>query len=171
LVLSFKKEQKPFFFEKKKQKTFAFFIACGFGSGAFPYAPGSAGSLVGLAIGLLLLKQSHILLLAGAIIATAGGYQAIRKLLSAEEADADPGWIVIDEIAGQMIALLPLHRITWLGVALSFALFRLFDIWKPGPVGWADKQGGPWGIMADDVIAGALAALVLLAAQATLPLA
>jgi phosphatidylglycerophosphatase A len=170
LALSFKKETKAFFFEKKRQKTFAFWVACGGGSGAFPWAPGSAGSSVGLIIGLLLLKHSHILLLAGAVIATAGGYIAIRKLLSTEEADADPGWIVIDEIAGQMIALLALHRITWLGVALAFGLFRLFDVFKPGPVGWADRQGGARGIMADDVIAGALAALALLAAQAALPL-
>ncbi len=171
MVLSFKKERKAFFFEKKKQKTFVFWVACGGGSGAFPWAPGSAGSLVGLAIGLLLVRQSHILLLAGALFATAAGYAAIRKLLSAEEADADPGWIVIDEIAGQMIALLALHRITWLSVALAFALFRLFDITKPGPIGWADRQGGAWGIMADDIIAGAFAALALLAAQAALPLA
>jgi phosphatidylglycerophosphatase A len=163
-------KEKHFFFEKKKQKTFAFWVACGGGSGAFPWAPGSAGSLVGLIIGLVLLKQSHILLLAGAIVATIGGYASIRKTLSAEQANADPGWIVIDEIAGQMIALLALHHITWLGATLSFALFRLFDVLKPGPVGWADKQGGPWGIMADDIIAGALAAVTLLAAQATLPL-
>jgi phosphatidylglycerophosphatase A len=78
------------------------------------------------------------------------------------EADHDdPGWIVVDEIAGQMIALLALHKISLIGVALAFALFRLFDISKPGPIGWADRQGGAAGIMADDLLAGVAAALVL----------
>jgi phosphatidylglycerophosphatase A len=163
-------ERKAFFFEKKKQKTFAFWVACGFGSGAFPWAPGTAGSLVGLALGLLLLKISLPLLFLGAAIATLAGYAAIRATLSSAEADADPGWIVIDEIAGQMLTLVTLHRITPLGVLLAFGLFRLFDVTKPGPVGWADRQGGAAGIMADDIIAGALAALVLLAVQAVIPL-
>jgi phosphatidylglycerophosphatase A len=164
-----KQESKAFFFEKKKQKTFAFWVACGFGSGASPWAPGTAGSLVGLALGLLLLKISIPMLLLGTAIATVAGYAAIRATLSATEADADPGWIVIDEIAGQMLSLAPLHHITPLGILLAFALFRLFDITKAGPIGWADRQGGATGIMADDLIAGALAALTLLAIQVVHP--
>jgi phosphatidylglycerophosphatase A len=169
LLLSFKKEGFVFF-EKKKRKTFAFWLACGFGSGASPLAPGTAGSLVGLMIGLLLLEVSLPLLVLGTIIATATGYAAIRATLTHAEADADPGWIVIDEIAGQMLTMVTLHRITPLGVLLAFGLFRLFDVLKPGPIGWADRQGGAAGIMADDLIAGALAAPVLLAAQSAIPL-
>jgi len=165
-----KEERKSFFSEEKKQKTFIFWVACGFGSGAFPWAPGTAGSLVGLILGLLLLKLSLPLLLLGAAIATAAGYAAIRATLSDAEADADPGWIVIDEIAGQMLSLATLHPITPLGVLLAFGLFRLFDVLKPGPIGWADRQGGAAGIMADDIIAGALAALVLLAVQSAVAL-
>jgi len=165
------RESKHFFFEKKKQKTLAFWVACGGGSGVFPWAPGSVGSLVGLGIGVLLLHVSPLLLAGGATFAIIAGYVAIRAALPGMEADADPGWVVIDEIAGQMLALLALHRIGWMGVALAFALFRVFDVWKPGPVGWADRQGGAWGIMADDVLAGGLAALVLLGVQATVPLA
>jgi phosphatidylglycerophosphatase A len=126
--------------------------------------------LVGLILGLLLLKMLLPMLLLGTIAATMAGYAAIRATLSDAEADADPGWIVIDEIAGQMLTLATLHRITPLGVLLAFGLFRLFDVLKPGPVGWADRQGGAAGIMADDIIAGALAALVLLAVQAAIPL-
>ncbi|WP_421991211.1 phosphatidylglycerophosphatase A [Roseococcus sp.] len=62
--------------------------------------------------------------------------------------------------AGQSLALAAATG--WVGVLLAFALFRAFDILKPGPVGWADRQKGPFGVMADDVIAGAMAAAVLL---------
>jgi phosphatidylglycerophosphatase A len=89
---------------------------------------------------------------------------------STKGAHDDPGWIVIDEIAGQMLALLALHRISLIGVGLAFALFRLFDISKLGPIGWADRQGGAVGIMGDDILAGAAAALIVLAVQALLPL-
>jgi phosphatidylglycerophosphatase A len=52
------------------------------------------------------------------------------------------------------------------GVVLAFALFRLFDVWKPGPVGWADRQPGAFGVMADDLVAGALAAVGVVAFHA-----
>jgi phosphatidylglycerophosphatase A len=77
----------------------------------------------------------------------------------------DPGWVVIDEFAGQWIALLGVGTIAPLEIAAAFVLFRVFDILKPGPVGWADRRHGIFGIMADDIIAGALAALVLYGAR------
>jgi phosphatidylglycerophosphatase A len=125
-------------------------VASGFGSGASPVAPGTAGSLVGLAIGVPLLHVAPALVVAAILLATAGGLWAIhaatgQAMFGHTEADHDdPGWIVVDEIAGQMIALLALH-----------------DISKPGPIGWADRQGGAAGIMADDLLAGVAAALVL----------
>ncbi len=145
-------------------------IAAGGGAGFFPVAPGTAGSVVGVALGVGLLAVSPWALLAGAVAAACGGVVATRAAagLGWRGADKnDPGWIVIDEIAGQMIALLALPRPSWLGVALAFALFRLFDIWKPGPVGWADRQGGAFGVMADDVIAGAIAFGILVLARAS----
>ena len=72
----------------------------------------------------------------------------------------DPGWVVIDEFAGQWITLLALARPRSPGLIAAFVLFRLFDITKLGPVGWADRQHGAFGIMADDVIAGVIAARV-----------
>jgi phosphatidylglycerophosphatase A len=149
----------------------AWWIASGFGSGAAPTAPGTAGSLVGLAIGAALLPISPALVAAAILIACAGGLWAIhaatgQAMLGHAAADHDdPGWIVIDEIAGQMIALLALHRLSLTGAALAFALFRLFDITKPGPIGWADRQGGAVGIMADDILAGLAAAAIIFAAQ------
>jgi phosphatidylglycerophosphatase A len=95
--------------------------------------------------------------LLASVIFSLAGFWALRRL---PEAEADPGWVVVDEAAGQSLALSAASG--WLGVLLAFALFRLFDIAKPGPVGWADRQPGPFGVMADDLIAGALAAAVLL---------
>lgn len=136
------------------------FIASGFGAGLAPKAPGTFGSLLGLIIGCLLLGLGgHAALIIGIIIATLLGTYAIRQL---PEATEDPGWIVIDEIAGQMLPLLALIHATFWGALVAFGLFRLFDILKPGPVGWADKRHDAYGIMADDLIAGALALLVMI---------
>ena len=150
-------------------------IAAGFGAGAAPRAPGTAGSLVGLVLGALLLQASPALLFAAILLATYGGLWAITAatglpLRATQDAatHADPGWIVIDEIAGQMLALVALHRPSPLGLLAGFALFRLFDIAKPGPIGWADRQGGAAGIMADDLLAGFASALCLLLLQAVL---
>ena len=154
-----------------KRHTPAWWVASGLGSGAAPVAPGTAGSLVGLVIGVALLHISPTLAILGIVVAIAAGLWAIRSatgqnLTGHTKGDHDdPGWIVIDEIAGQMIALLALHRITLIGVALAFALFRLFDITKPGPIGWADRQGGAVGIMADDVLAGVAAGVLVLLVQ------
>ncbi|MBU6448170.1 MAG: phosphatidylglycerophosphatase A [Rhodospirillales bacterium] len=143
------------------------FIAAGFGSGWAPKAPGTFGALVGLAIGSLLLAVGHLALLTGIILAIALGIYAIRQL---PEAKIDPGWIVIDEIAGQMIPLLALRGFNLPGALLAFVLFRLFDIWKPWPVSWADRQKDEFGIMGDDIIAGLIALAVLLILQRVLPL-
>ena len=90
--------------------------------------------------------------------------------------DHDPSYVVIDEVVGQWIALLPLSFgawpvgasifALWPGWIAAFVLFRVFDIWKPGPVGWADRKHTPFGVMMDDVIAGALAALSVMALAA-----
>ena len=83
---------------------------------------------------------------------------------------------MIDELAGQWLAfsfavlplgsLLPTAPVTLPTVFLAFALFRLFDIWKPWPVSWADqKLPGGLGVMADDMIAGLMAGLMVLAAR------
>ena len=143
------------------------FIASGFGVGWTPKAPGTAGALAGLAIGCILLPAGNPALLTGIVAATALGIHAIRKL---PEAGEDPGWIVIDEIAGQMIPLLALRDLSLEGALAAFALFRLFDICKPSPVSWADRRKDEIGIMGDDIIAGLLALAVLLILRLVLPL-
>ncbi|WP_458096593.1 phosphatidylglycerophosphatase A family protein [Roseomonas sp. WA12] len=92
------------------------------------------------------------------------GILAVSRLPEARE---DPGWVVVDEAAGQCLALaaLPADAGAW-WVLAAFALFRAADILKPGPIGWADRMEGSTGVMLDDILAGLLAGAVLLAARA-----
>ena len=144
---------------------FSRIIASGFGSGFFTVAPGTVGSLVALLLGAGLLWLSPMGLPVAVLVGAYGGLWAV----SAARAGDDPGWVVIDEFAGQWIALLPLARPTLTGFTAAFLLFRLLDIVKPGPVSWADRQHGPAGVMADDLIAGGIAAGILWAAQTRWP--
>ena len=140
-------------------------IATGFGVGRIPFAPGTWGSLLALplhwfAAGHLSMSGQAALIVAVALVAiwSAGGAEKILDR-------ADPGCVVIDEVAGMLVALAFLPATPpWL--AAGFLLFRLFDITKPFPVGWLDRHlhGGP-GIVIDDLAAGAMAAIILHAAR------
>jgi phosphatidylglycerophosphatase A len=146
---------------------FARLAASGFGAGYTPRAPGTAGSVLGLALGALLLAAGHLPLVFGIMVVSGIGVWAIEAV---GEGPADPGWIVIDEVAGQMIALLALSHVSLLGLVLAFGLFRLFDILKPGPIGWADARHDEWGVMGDDWVAGVFALIGLLLVRAVAPL-
>jgi phosphatidylglycerophosphatase A len=128
-------------------------IASGGGAGYAPRAPGTYGSLVGLILGSILLYFGHGPLVVGILIVSAGGVWAIGQVGGADDA----GWIVIDEVAGQMIALLALPYLSLAGLVLAFALFRLFDITKWGPIGMLDRRHDAWGVMGDDWVAGCFA--------------
>ncbi|WP_281967913.1 phosphatidylglycerophosphatase A family protein [Roseovarius nanhaiticus] len=153
-------------------------IATVLGAGNLRPAPGTWGSLAALPLAALLhLIGGPWLLGAAAIAAFFAGLWATTEVTRGS-ADHDPSRVVIDEVVGQWIALLPLSFgawhvgasifALWPGWIAAFALFRAFDILKPGPVGWADRRHDAMGVMLDDVIAGVLAALgvVLLAALA-----
>ena len=129
------------------------------GIGFCPVAPGTAGSLVALVLGAGAMQGPAWLLPALAVAATVAGFLAIPRAV--KERGEDPGWVVIDEVAGQWLALLGLGTATVPGLLAAFVLFRALDITKPGPVGWADRQHGAFGIMVDDVLAGAIAGSVL----------
>lgn len=133
------------------------FIAAGCGTGLAPVAAGTVASAVAVAIGAGLLAWSPIVLLIVCLVASLGGYEAVRRA----GVEGDPGWVVIDEFAGQWITLLALPAPTVPGLLAAFVLFRIFDITKLGPIGWADRQHGAFGIMADDVIAGIVSAVLL----------
>jgi phosphatidylglycerophosphatase A len=134
------------------------FIAAGFGTGYTPVAAGTVASAAAALTGTGLLQLSPLALAAAALLATVGGMVAITRA----GVEGDPDWVVIDEFAGQWISLMALARPTLAGVVAAFVLFRLFDVTKLGPVGWADRQHGAFGVMADDVIAGIIAASVVL---------
>ncbi|SEQ99776.1 phosphatidylglycerophosphatase A [Solimonas aquatica] len=144
-------------------------LAFGFGAGLAPRAPGTFGTLVGVLLFLPLLWLPW-LLYAGlvALLFVAGCWICgeSARLLGVH----DYGGIVFDEIVGYLIAAAPLVYAApagpggWaLGMFLAFVLFRLFDIAKPWPIRVLDRRvGGGLGIMADDVLAGLVAALCLL---------
>lgn len=144
-------------------------IASLFGVGFLRPGPGTWGSAAALLPGAALLALAGPLAMAvGALIVAGIGWWAVARALE-RTAEPDPDWIVIDEAAGMWVALAGLPTFGWAGVATAFVLFRLFDIAKPGPVGWADRQGGASGIMLDDLVAGVLAALALRALSFVLP--
>jgi len=140
-------------------------------SGLMHPAPGTWGTAAALPVAwALMVLGGPWALVAGVVAAIGLGYWATARELAAS-ADPDPGWIVIDEVAGMWIALLPVAfgaaqagappMALWPGWVVAFLAFRLFDIWKPGPVGWADRQGGALGVMLDDIIAGVFAAIAV----------
>lgn len=132
-------------------------VATWFGVGLIRGAPGTWGSLAALpcAAGLQLLGGPWLLAAATGLVALAGLWASGRY--AAALADGDPGAVVVDEVAGQWLALVPLPLDLW-WYATAFALFRLFDIAKPWPIGWLDRNlAGGRGIMADDLAAGLLA--------------
>jgi phosphatidylglycerophosphatase A len=151
-------------------------IATMFGVGLLRPGPGTWGSAAALPLAWALHTLGGFPLLAAAIAAALGAGWAAANQELARTQDPDPDWIVIDEAAGQWIALLPVSFGAWFagvpilalwpGWIAAFAAFRLLDIWKPGPVGWADRKGGAAGVMLDDAIAGALAAIAVALAGA-----
>jgi phosphatidylglycerophosphatase A len=144
-------------------------IATFFYVGHMRPAPGTWGSLAALPFAWIIITFTGFWgLLAFSIITFWVGLWATREDTRGKD-DHDPSEIVIDEVAGQWIALLPVAYganmmnvdvlALWSGWIAAFALFRLFDITKPSLVGWADRRDDAMGVMLDDVIAGIFAAI------------
>ncbi|MDP9141292.1 MAG: phosphatidylglycerophosphatase A [Pseudomonadota bacterium] len=144
------------------------FIAFGFGAGLAPKAPGTMGSLVGVLLFLplwFLNPEWYALVTAMLFVIGCWFCGESARLLGVH----DYGGIVFDEIVGLLVAAAPL--VLWppastlsgaLLLAAAFALFRLFDIWKPWPIRVLDRHvHGGFGIMVDDLLAGVFAAVVL----------
>ncbi|MBV1896710.1 MAG: phosphatidylglycerophosphatase A [Rhodobacteraceae bacterium] len=159
-------------------KQLAWLIGSVAGVGYLKPAPGTWGSLAALPLAWLCHVVGGFPLLAVATLAVFfAGWWATAEVIKDSD-NHDPSEIVIDEVAGQFIALFPLSwsawrmgldiTALWPGWVAAFVLFRLFDITKPGPVGWADRRGDALGVMLDDVIAGVIAAIgvILLAGLA-----
>lgn len=135
-------------------------LAAGFGSGWLPKAPGTWGSLVSLLPAWLLLELFGVgaLFIASALILIVGCL--VCFLVLPTMAEKDPGWIVIDEWAGQWLCLAMVAGALgagWLAFVISFLAFRLLDIFKPCPISFFEHWGPPWwSIMADDVAAAVI---------------
>jgi phosphatidylglycerophosphatase A len=128
--------------------------------GWLPVAPGTWASLLALIIWFLIIPNVSItiFLILIAILFAFGVY--ISNIIESDINQKDPSFIVIDEWVGQWIALLFLpYSFVW-GI-IAFGLFRIFDIWKPYPVGKFDKLNGGWGIMLDDVMAGTYSLVII----------
>jgi len=170
----------------RKRRTFVDYLALAVatcGVGYFPIAPGTLGSMVGVLLYLavwswlyrvlenlaargrlnllyVFTPQLAIMLLLIFIVSVVGIWAASRaeKVIQKK----DPSIVVIDEVAGQMIALLsgPFWIQTWWSVLTAFILFRAFDIWKPYPIRRLEALESGLGIMADDLLAGVYALIV-----------
>lgn len=145
----------------KKSKNIPFlhlFFATGFYSGYSPFAPGTAGSLVGIFIYLIPGIEQPIILISLSILFFIIGIVTSSHL--EKKLGDDPSIVVIDEIVGMWVSLLflPKQLAVYIG---AFLLFRLFDIVKPPPARQVEHLNGGWGIMLDDVFAGIYANIIM----------
>jgi phosphatidylglycerophosphatase A len=135
-------------------------LAFGFGSGAVPWTPGTAGTLAAVPLFLLLSLLPLPVYLAVVAAAFVAGVYICGKT-SEDLGVHDHSGIVWDEFVGLFVTMVAVS-VTWLSVLLGFILFRLFDILKPWPIGWLDRHvGGGLGIMLDDLLAGVYAWIIL----------
>ena len=136
-------------------------LATWFGSGLLRKAPGTFGSLAALPFAALILWAGGSLALLAAAAAVFGLGLAVSGRYARAGGDPDPGAVVIDEVAGQWLTLVPLC-LSVESFVLGFLLFRFFDITKIWPANWAQRViPGGWGIMLDDVIAAVWSAALL----------
>ena len=141
-------------------------FATWFGSGNSKVAPGTVGSVCTLPLYALLANAPFVVYWSVAVAVTLLGVWSAEKT-ARELGDEDPGSVVIDEVAGVLIALGFARGLGWAALAAAFVLFRVFDIVKPGPIDWAQNLRPPGvGIMADDVLAGVAAGACVYAAFA-----
>lgn len=124
--------------------------------GRIPGAPGTWGSIFAVIVWYWFLSTLNGPVFLAIIIAVTGLGIYVSSVLEKELGQNDPGFIIIDEVAGQWIALFALPAVPIIAL-IAFVLFRIFDILKPWPIGKAQDLPGGWGVMADDVLAGILA--------------
>ena len=146
----------------KLSRVIATWVGCGYA----PVAPGTAGSLAALAIAIALHELAGLPAWSFAVLAAIGFAPAVWAATETARAVRmkDPGIVVVDEVIGQWIAIAGAHSVNWKSYLGAFALFRLFDIWKPPPVRQLEALPEGLGIVADDAMAGVYAALVLFVA-------
>ena len=156
-----------------KAPRWAVWLATGCGAGYLPFMPGTYGSALGvlLYLGLVALARTTAhpaWVLGAAAVAVTALSIWVAALALRSFYDPDPQVIVLDEVAGQVLALLPLPLTTplapssyWIAVGIGFLLFRALDALKPYPIWKFERYPGVWGVMGDDLAAGAIAAAIL----------
>ncbi|WP_417623591.1 phosphatidylglycerophosphatase A [Paremcibacter congregatus] len=146
----------------------ALLLATWFYSGLFPKAPGTMGSLAALPFAWLIIERSGPIGLSVAILLSFGAGLWASDVYMKETGRTDPGEVVIDEVAGQWIACLPIAAMhSQIGLSpgpfiLAFVTFRIFDIYKPWPIKIFDQRHDAYGVMMDDVIAGFFASVFVI---------
>ena len=150
------------------------FIATFFYVGFLRPAPGTWGSLAGIISAYIFFQLTSFLVFCFLLIfSVLIGFWTTKKYIEQNPENSDPSEVVIDEVIGQWIAILPIGYIfqlehtntenLWIFWLWAFVSFRFFDIVKLGLVGWADKLGGALGVILDDILAGVAAAITLTA--------
>ncbi len=136
------------------------FLAFGFGAGLVSRAPGTVGTLVSVPLYYFLSKSDLGVYLSICGLVCIVGFFICGYAAKALKVHDHPG-IVWDEFAGFLITMIAIE-FSWINTLIGFILFRLFDIYKPWPISWLDKQvSGGFGIMLDDIVAGLFAMVSL----------
>ena len=143
-------------------------ISTGLYSGLAPFAPGTLGSLTYCLIFIISINNlafTEFSLLIIALGVSTCGYLFSKAYIAdkSNKEHSDPKEVVIDEWAGMAVALIPVlsAKEPFIAIVVAFLLFRLFDIWKPWPISKVEKLPGALGIMADDILAGLIAAVLM----------
>lgn len=151
-------------------------VASVFGIGYFDIAPGTIMSAIATPLALIIgIRAGAMSILGASLIAFVIGVFACADHMRQTGRNDDPSECVVDELAGQWLAcafagltfggLIPAPHASIPAFALAFVLFRLFDIWKPWPVSWAETLDGGVGVMLDDMVAGLMAGVLVAAAR------
>jgi phosphatidylglycerophosphatase A len=146
-------------------RSVAWAIATWFGCGLVPIAPGTVGTLGAIPVYWLAARGGPAVVAGVAVLVTLAGVWA-ASVVSRELGKKDPQLVVVDEVGGMLVTMIPAGAFSWPAVAVGFVLFRLLDITKPWPIRTLEKLPGGWGIVLDDIAAGALGAAALAALRA-----
>ena len=147
-------------FAERPMLRLAWVVATWFGCGSVPKAPGTMGTLGAIPLYLLVARGGRPGVAIAALAVTAVGVWAASEV-ARDLGRKDPQVVVVDEVAGMLVTMLPMASVSPRPILIGFLLFRLFDITKPWPVRRFEALPGGWGIVMDDVVAGVFGALVM----------
>jgi phosphatidylglycerophosphatase A len=144
----------------------AWIVATWFGCGLVPVAPGTAGAAGAIPLYLVAQRGGRVWVAIAAILVTSAGIWA-ASVVARELGEKDPPLVVVDEVAGLLLTMLPVSHASLRAVAAGFVTFRVLDMVKPWPVRSLERLKSGWGIVLDDVAAGLLGACVMVALGAS----